>query len=160
MQQVHGEDLARDVLVRVGKHAVSPVVRDTLGGEAPRAVRFLLGAEEGRDGLEVGRVAARARRHQLVQEAGGAEEQQAQRAEVEVLVLRQALVVPLLAVECQVLTVEVALARIGHHAEEGSVEVVVVAAREEVVVAGERSVGLELVVSVQPRLAAGQQRRD
>ena len=155
--KVHGEDLIGDVHVGVRRDAVGPVVWDALAtGEAPGAVCVLLGTEEGRDGLEIGCVAVVAVGHELVEERGGSVEEQGQGAKEEVLVLVERLGVALQAVLGQVLAVEVALAGVLHHAEEGAVEGVVVSVGEEVVVSGERRVGLKLVVAVETGLGSGE----
>ena len=152
------EDLAADQRDRVRGDAVGPVFRDPLLiVEGPGAVGLRLGAEEAGDRREVGRVVG-AGGHQLVQEGRGAEEQEGQRPEVEVAVVGERLVPALVAVQREVGAIEVALAGVLHHAEEGAVEVEVVAVGEEVVVARERGVGFELVVAGEPRFGAGEER--
>jgi hypothetical protein len=146
--EVHGDNLPGDIVVGVGGNAVGPVL-----GE-------LLVDEEGGDGVVVGSIPVGAGRHQLVQEAGGSEEEEGQRTEEEVRVLSTRLVVTLQAVLGQVLPVVVAAGGLSHHVEQSPVEAEVVTTVGEEVVAGERSVSLELVVAVEARLTASQQRAD
>jgi hypothetical protein len=146
--EVHGEDLPGDIVVGVWGDAVGPVVRD------------LLFDEEGGDGVVVGSIPAGAGRHQFVQEAGGSEEEEGQGAEEEVGVLGAGLVVALQAVLGQVLAVVDPAGGVCHHVEQGLVEAEVVTAVGEEVVAGERRVGLELVVAVEAGLAASQRRAE
>jgi hypothetical protein len=68
------------------------------------------------------------------------------------------LVPPLVTVAGKTGDVEHALGGLNHHAELGTVEAVVVALVEVVVVATHGSIGLEVVVAVQTRLAASDER--
>ncbi len=150
VRDVLRDDLARHVVVRVRRHAVVPAVGDPLGvGEREGAVGVPRGAEERADGRQVGRVRG-PRRHQLVEEGRGAEEQQRQRPEVEVAVFGQRLLVALVAVQGHLVAAEVRVGGGVHHAEEGAVEGVVVAVGQEVVVAREGRVGFEFVVAIEP----------
>lgn len=157
VEEVHLENLGADELVGVWLDTVGPVVWDLLlAGEGVGTVIVLLGAEEGGNGVVVWGVAAGAGWHELVQERGSAEEQQAQRAEVEVGVLIDGLLVALVAVQSKVGKVVVAASGLGHHAEEGAVELEVVTTVGKVIVTGERGVSLELVVAIKTWLAASQ----
>lgn len=68
------------------------------------------------------------------------------------------LVPPLVAVARKTGDVEHALSGFDHHAELGAVKAEVVTLVEVVVVAAHRSIGLEVVVTVETRLAAGDER--
>ena len=142
--EVHGKNLPGNIVVGVWGDAVGPVLGK------------LLLDEEGVDGGVVGCIPVGARWHQLVQEAGGSEEEEGQGAEEEVRVLSTRLVVALQAVLGQVLAVVVTAGGIGHHVEQSPVEAEVVTAVGEEVVAGERRIGFELVVAVEAGLAASQ----
>lgn len=65
---------------------------------------------------------------------------------------------PLVTVAGKTGDVEHALGGLNHHTELGTVEAVVVALVKVVVVAAHRSIGLEVVVAVEARLAAGDER--
>jgi hypothetical protein len=146
--EVHGNDLASNIVVGVWGNAVGPVLGQ------------LLVDEERSDGVVVGSIPVGAGRHQLVQEAGGSEEEEGQGTEEEVWVLSTRLVVALQAVLGQVLAVVISAGGLSHHVEQSPVEAEVVTAVGEEVVAGERSIGLELVVAVEARLTASQHRAD
>merc|ERR1719487_852494 len=159
LDKVHGEDLAGDVGVGVRLDTVSPVIRDLLTLACdPGTIILLHSIEERRNSLKVRSVAARAAGHELVEERGSSEEQEGERAEVEVGVLHLRLAPAVGAVVAKVLAVKVTVAGVVHHTEEGTVETEVVTIAREVIIAGEGGVGLELVVSVQTRLASRQQR--
>lgn len=157
VEGVHLEDLLNDQAVGVWLDTVGPVVGNLLlAVEAPGAISVLDSTEEGGDGWEVGSVAASARWHELVQERGGSEQQQAERSEVEVGVVVARVLVTLATVGSKTLKVKVASGGVNHLAEERAVVVEVVATAGEVVVAGKRRVGLKLVVSVEAGLGTGQ----
>lgn len=159
--KIHGNNLGGDIEVGVGADTVGPVVRDALAAcEAPGTVTVLLGTEERRDGLEVRSIVVVAVRHKLVQEGSGSVKKKGQRTKEEVGVLLKRLSVALQAVLGQILTVEVALAGVLHHAEEGAVERVVVSISKEVVISGQGGVGLELVVAVETRLGSCEHRAE
>jgi hypothetical protein len=159
--KVHGQDLGGDVEVGVGSNAVGPVVGDAFAaGEAPSSVGVLFSTKEGGDGLEVGCVAVVSIGHEGVEERSGSVEKQSQRTKEEVGVLLEGLVVALQAVFGKILAVEVALAGVLHHAEESAVEGVVVSVGKEVVVSGERRVGFKLVVAIETRFRACEDRAE
>lgn len=113
----------------------------------PTAFAVRDGAEEGRDGWEVGFTFGPEGGEEFVEEGGGAVEQEGLGAVVEVSILGDRLLVALVAVEGEVFAVEVPLAGVLHVAEEGAVEVVVVAdGREDIVVAGEGGITFEFLV--------------
>ena len=95
---------------------------------------------------------------EFVEKGRRAEEQQGEGAEVEIGVLGLALLPALVAVEGEVVQVEIALAGILHEAEEGAVHAEVVAIVGEVVVAGEGGVRFEVVMAIQPGFSAGEER--
>ena len=72
--------------------------------------------------------------------------QDGQGSEEEVPVLGFGLLVPLVAVQGQVVSVEIAVAGLRHVGEEGAVEGVIVAGSQEVVVPGEGGVLFEVLV--------------
>ena len=156
-----GKNLSGNVEVGVRGDAVCPVVRNAFAAiEFPSTVGLLLSTEEGRDGFKVGSVVVVPVRHESVEEGRGSVEQEGQGTEEEVWVLGTRLLVALQAVLGEVLAVEVALASVLHHAEEGAVERVVVSIGKEVVVSGERRVGFELVVAVETRFRSGKERTE
>ena len=65
---------------------------------------------------------------------------------------------PLVTVAGKTGDVEHALGGLNHHAELGTVEAVIVALVEVVIVAAHRSIGFEVVVAVEARLAASDER--
>ena len=135
----------------VGGYALAAV-------KAPATIGVLLGAEERRDGLKVWSIVVRTAREELVQEGSCPVEERGKRPVVEVRVLLPGLLITLVPVLGKIVTVEVALARVLHHAKEGAVEGEVVAVTKEVVITGEGSVALELIVAIQAWLGAGQRR--
>lgn len=156
VEQVHGKDLVANVRNSVWRDTVGPLRRyRLLAIEEPLAVGILLSTEERGDSRNIGNV-VRARWHELVQERGGSEEEEGERSEVEVWVLDLGLVVTLLAVKSEVLEVVKTAGSLGHHVKESGVHAEVVTVVGKVVVAGERSVSLELVVAVKTGLRSSQ----
>lgn len=113
----------------------------------PAAVSIGDGAEEALDGGEVGGSSGAEGREKFIEEGSGAVEEEGLGPIVEVSVVGEGLLVALVPVEGKVFAIEVALAGVLHVAEEGAVELVVVAdGGEEVVVAGERGIAFEFLI--------------
>ena len=144
MSQIHGQDLGGGGDDVVGLPTVEPIGGDGLFIiELPAAVGGFFGAEERGDGGQVGVAGGAEGGEEFVEEGGGAVEENGFGAVVEVAVVGFGLLVALVAVQSEVVAVEVPVAGGGHVAEEGAVEAVVVAVGEEVVVSGEGGVGFE-----------------
>lgn len=153
-----GKDLGGDIVVGIRGDTVGPIVRDAFAAvELPGTVGLLLSTEEGRDGFKVGSVVVVSVGHQGVEEGRGSVKQEGQGTEEEVWVLGTRLLVALQTILGEVLTVEVALASVLHHAKEGAVERVIVSIGKEIVVSGERGVGLEFVVAVETRFRSSKE---
>lgn len=143
VEEVHLQDLRRDLAVAVRVHAVDPVVRQSPLDEE-RVHRRLVGD------------IVRSAREEFVEERSGAKEEEGQWAEEEVGVLLHGLIPAFTTIDGEVLDVVETTSRAGHHVEEGAVELEVVAFAGEEVVAGEGGVGFELVMAGKTWLAAGQ----
>lgn len=128
MLEVHRYSLGGGLCGRVGQLAVIPVCRDSLlVVEGIAAVAVTLCTEEGRDGGEIRCSCGTERGEEFVEEGGGADEENGFGSEVKVAVVGFGLLVALVAVEGEVVTVEVAGTGGLHVAEECAVEAVVVA---------------------------------
>lgn len=150
------DNLSSDIFVAVWQDTVCPISWDLFSiVEGVAAICLLFGTEERRDGGFV-RGIGRSRRHELVEERGGTEKEERQGTEVEVWVVLQALLVPLVAIFRKTVSVIDATSRLCHHFEECTVEGEVIAITKEIVVASERCIGLKLVVSVETRFLACQ----
>lgn len=146
VQRILRQDLRRHVQVAVRSLSVVPVGGNALRDVGPATISIGDGAEEALHGGEVGGSGGAEGREEFVEEGGGAVDEEAFGAEVEVSVVGEGLLVALRAVAGEVFAVEVPLAGVLHEAEEGGVELVVVAdGGEEVVVAGERGIAFEFL---------------
>lgn len=130
MFEVLRHDFHGGVRERVRRDAVIPVGGDLLPVvvvERVPAIPIGGGAEKGLHGRKVGAAGWAEGGEELVEEGGGAEEEEIADAEEEVAVLGQGLLVALVAIQGQVVAVEVAVTGVLHVAKKGAVEGVVVA---------------------------------
>ena len=144
--QVQQVDFCRDLGDGIGRNTVVPVGGDLFGVvKCVATLPVTGGAEKRRYGRQVRFSIRPERREELVKESSRAVKEYAFGPEIEVRVLGKGLLVSLVAVESQVVPVKVALAGRLHHPEECTVEAIVVAASEEVVVPGKGGVSFEFL---------------
>lgn len=146
VQRILRQDLGRRGQIAVRSLSVVPVGGNALRDVAPATLSIGGGAEEALHGGEVGGSGGAEGREEFVEEGGGAVEEEAFGAEVEVSIVGEGLLPALRAVAGEVFAIEVPLAGVLHEAEEGGVELVVVTdGGEEEVVAGERDIAFEFL---------------
>jgi hypothetical protein len=177
VREVHAEDGVHLVDKTVCLHTIDEALGNGLiVAVVPSAVLVLVSTEESWDGLNVGDVVLLAVGVELRQEgsisvqkkSGGSEEEVgvllvlwtmlAWSTEDVYIWISYRLMPPLVTVAGKTGDVEHALGGLNHHAELGAVEAVVVALIEVVVVAAHGSISLEVVVAIEARLAAGDER--